>query len=120
MKLSDLRPGWFAAEGRHGQGIIFDCPCGCRGTERAVRLAVLFQPTLDGGEPLPANKIGEQYRAIHHTLSDEPDPQRNVAPSGIVWQRTGGDTFESLSLWPSIDYGRCGHWHGHVKNGEIQ
>ncbi len=117
MRLIDLRPRWLAEEGRYGQGIIFDCPC-CRGTERAVRLAVIFQPALDGGEPLPPGKIGRQFRAIVDTLRDEePDPYRNVAPSGIVWQRVG-DTFETLTLSPSINYAGADHWHGCIANGD--
>lgn len=33
-----------------------------------------------------------------------------------AWRKEG-ETFETLTLSPSIQY--VGHWHGHVLNGEI-
>lgn len=30
-----------------------------------------------------------------------------------------GDTFETLTLSPSVGFGSIGHWHGHIINGEI-
>lgn len=43
-----------------------------------------------------------------------------------LWQRTG-DTFDTLTLTPSIDYTRYDHgelrdascWHGFIRNGEV-
>jgi hypothetical protein len=40
-------------------------------------------------------------------------------PPGTLWQRTG-DTFNSISLSPSIDASKAGHWHGYITNGEIR
>lgn len=40
------------------------------------------------------------------------------APDMLTWQRTG-ETFETLTLSPSIDASKLGHWHGHVVNGQI-
>ena len=41
-------------------------------------------------------------------------------PSGLfIWNRQG-DTFEILTLHPSIDVSRFGHWHGSVANGEVK
>lgn len=120
MKLADLNPRWFAEEGRHGQGVIFQCPCGCKGTERAVNLAVVFTPPLDGGAVLPVGKISVQYDAVRRSVGEaEWNSYRDWAPSGIAWQRSG-DTFETLTLAPSVDYGGAGHWHGHVQGGEIR
>ncbi len=53
------------------------------------RLAVMFANPVDGGE-----SYGVQYQ----------------------WQRTG-DTFETLSLTPSVNV--PDHWHGHVTNGDV-
>jgi hypothetical protein len=35
-----------------------------------------------------------------------------------VWNRTG-DTFETMTLTPSIDGSGVGHWHGFITNGEV-
>lgn len=34
-----------------------------------------------------------------------------------VWKRESGETFDTLSLSPSIDV--KGHWHGHISQGQI-
>lgn len=34
------------------------------------------------------------------------------------WSRTG-DTFENITISPSVDMSRYGHWHGHIQNGEV-
>jgi len=36
-----------------------------------------------------------------------------------AWDRQG-DTFDTLTLLPSIDFSGKGHWHGHITNGVIQ
>jgi hypothetical protein len=107
MKLADLDPRWLGAGGdgvtradgspapeRHGVGIIFECPCGRSehddGGSHAI--AIEFDRPLDGG---PAHRT-----------------------DGKVWQRTG-ETFETLTLSPSIQrIGGCG-WHGWIRNGEV-
>lgn len=111
MKLTDLDPNWVGAGGpgiyaneemyrlgihqpeRHGVGLVFDCPCGC-----GERRYVPFNNPLDGG------------------------PRFNDTPAGRpFWDRTG-ETFETLTLTPSIlaskDHGGCG-WHGFITNGEV-
>jgi hypothetical protein len=34
------------------------------------------------------------------------------------WHRSG-ETFETLTLTPSIDTSEHGHWHGNVTDGEV-
>ncbi len=107
MKLTELDPGWAITEkGRSGMGVSFKCPC-CLGADRATYLLVWFGNPIDGGMPSP---------------SVLPKPR---------WQRTG-DTFETLTLTPSVDAdsplldendpskGKVGHWHGFITNGEIK
>lgn len=78
---------------REGVGVLLDCPCGRRDEDH--QLYVPFANPVDGGAPLETGK--------NHG-----------------WQRTG-DTFETLTLTPSIlrtpPYG-CG-WHGFITNGEV-
>lgn len=57
------------------------------------RLYVPFANPLDGGPAMPNSR-------------------------GCSWQRTG-DTFESLSLTPSVDASEGGCWHGFITNGEV-
>lgn len=106
MRLTDLDPHWVGAGGegisrrlpdgssepvprRDGIGIIFNCPCGNHGeTHRAF---IPFSNPLDGGPP---------------HVSERPQ-----------WRRTG-DTFETLTLSPSICRIDC-RWHGWVQKGEV-
>lgn len=114
MRLTDLDPRWFAAEGRRGQGITFECPH-CVGTPHAVRLSAPFKNPVDGGAP-----VSLEARELWPLLWPRPDnaPDRVTVPPGVCWDRTG-ETFEVLSLLPSIDASRSGHWHGFVRLGEI-
>lgn len=70
--------------------ITFLCPH-CR----TVRLGVFFHNPMDG-KP--------------HT--DDRDDQH-------LWMRVG-DSFDNLTLTPSIDASGSGHWHGFVTGGELK
>lgn len=59
---------------------------------RSERLPILFENPLDGGAP----EAGVRTR----------------------WTRTG-NTFETLTLTPSIDARNSGHFHGFITAGEI-
>jgi hypothetical protein len=95
MKLIDLDPSWWNVQmpGRSGMGLVFLCPC-CR----SQYLGVWFANPLDGGAPAPIEMM--------------PAPR---------WKRVG-ETFETLTLTPSIDASRSDgkHWHGFITNGEIK
>jgi hypothetical protein len=110
MKLIDLDPRWAIDadiviggerrhfEGRHGMAVSFECPhCVQRernaGDKRVTRLAVWFANPIDGGPPTDDAKT--------------------------LWQRVG-ETFETLTLLPSIDASKEGHWHGFITGGEIR
>lgn len=102
MRLIDLNPAFLGAGGegisnadgtpaarREAVGLDFDCPCGGGG----VRIFVGFRNPVDGGPPFDPEP--------HHT-----------------WQRTG-ESFETLTLMPSIlRRDNCG-WHGYITSGEI-
>jgi hypothetical protein len=102
MRLTDLNPRWISFPGAAPSpdtgvrvGITFRCPCrpGC--TER---LAVGFTPAIDV----------QGYGA--RGLLTWPDGSMRC------WQRSG-DTFETLTLQPSIN--ASGHWHGFITDGEM-
>ena len=91
MRLSELDPSWFTCEpGRTGMGLTFDCPhC------RTQKLGIWFANPVDGGPPAAPGI--------------EPLPR---------WQRTG-ETFDTLTLTPSVDVSKDGHWHGFITGGNI-
>ncbi len=104
MKLTDLNPRWVGAGGpgiynpdmtpakeRHGVGILFDCPCRNH-LDPHPDCDILFENPLDGGPP--------------------------VEGGGPKWKREG-DTFETLTLTPSILRSGACKWHGFIRNGEI-
>lgn len=98
MKLLDLDPRYFTC-GKSDQpvGISFDCPH-CH--ETGQRLAIAIHMDGTNFDPDPAN------------------PQQ-FPSNECIWNVAGGDSFENLSLSPSIDASASGHWHGFVTNGEI-
>lgn len=90
MRLIELNPRWWrTCDTRGGQGVSFDCPC-CAGKER---LAVAFANPTDGRPPV-------------------------ITPGMKMWQRVG-DTFDTMTLAPSIDASTHGHWHGFITNGQV-
>ena len=105
MRLIELEPRWFTfahpADGVDFRfGLTFLCPhC------LTQRLGVAFDPPIDPDNLLLQGMIW---------------PRR----SGNVWHREG-ETFETLTLTPSIDASGSrlnfdGHWHGYITNGEIE
>lgn len=99
MKLIDLNPRWasdaeivIGGVTKHFEGrhgMAVSFECPCC---RSIRLAVWFQNPVDGLPP-----------------TDD---------ASYLWSRTG-ETFENLSLSPSVDASSDGHWHGFIQNGEI-
>jgi hypothetical protein len=112
MKLTDLSPHWiqlaqWAAPEPFYIGISFLCPhcvsslkaCPtCGHCPEAKRVAVQFWPPID-----PAGLLGRTFDL----------------PNNNGHRRTG-DTFQTLTLQPSIKFeGGC-NWHGSITNGEVQ
>ena len=110
MRLTELDPRWAVDadivlggvvrhyENRHGMAVSFECPhCVAReaatGDKRVIRLAVWFANPIDGLAP-----------------TDD---------ASHLWNRTG-ETFETLTLTPSVDASSDGHWHGFIRNGAIE
>lgn len=101
MKLTELNPRWgidadivISGTEIHDpdrHGMAVTFDCPhCAG---AVRLAVWIANPIDGKPPTDS--------------------------ATYLWQRTG-ESFEDLSLSPSIDASKHGHWHGFITNGEIK
>lgn len=109
MRLTDLQPVWLT-DGPGIVGVLFNCPCAkCRGD--GCKLGVRFANPTNGVPPTPN------------------DEARVANNRGRRWVRIG-DSFETLSIQPSIDAtkDRDGndlpreqqHWHGFITNGVAQ
>ncbi len=92
MKLIDLNPDWVSHEGRHGEGLACDCPCGCDS-----RLWVPFANPIDGLPKSPEISGWQRTGETFETLT--------LSPS--IWRKKPG----------SPD--GCG-WHGFLTNGEFR
>lgn len=98
MRLTDLNPAW--GHWSSGEGpieVVLDCPV-CPGA-KAHRCHVPFANPMNGAKAVTR----------HH-----------------LWQREG-DTFETLTLSPSVDYTKYDNgtvrdpncWHGFIRVGEV-
>lgn len=96
MRLTDFDPRFQRSHGDERlTHLSFRCPCK---PECEVRVCVAFTPALDGSEAPQAWK---------------------------PWQRSSGDTFETLTLSPSIHLyptpsQDCAGWHGFLRNGQLE
>ena len=109
MRLLDFQPHWigpmnWSSPAPYYIGVSFLCPH-CpkdapeHGPERRRRLAVSFWPHIDPTE------VAKMF--------------------AVPWPDTGGhrrvsgETFDTLSLSPSVGFESIGHWHGWLTNGEL-
>lgn len=106
MKLTELDPRWITFHGWASDspfciGLTFQCPhC------RSQRLGVLFD------HPIDPDHVAETFGVAY-------DPAAFGAGLGMkAWTRSG-DTFDTLTLTPSINTKESGHWHGFITNGEV-
>jgi hypothetical protein len=90
--------------------VSFDCPCCVGKPNNGSRLAIFFTPPLSSHPPADVSGPGHVARNEANHLTDH-------HVGAILWQRTG-ETFETLSLMPSVDCSKWGHWHGFLTNGE--
>ena len=114
MKLKALAPKWAVDcdiliggrivhdEDRVGMGVTFACPH-----------CVALHPgePLERGGPI-------QFLGVFFRNPVDGKPHTDDQDLDHLWTRTG-DTFDTLTLSPSIDASASGHWHGFITNGEI-
>lgn len=122
-RLTDFAPEWIDHGDRKGLGLFMTSPANPK-----WRLCVLFANPIDGGPPWPGQS--RDLLALLFPVDAEPgkpdakgrwpgdvDGQgRFVMACGTFrWRRTG-ESFEALSLSPSVDAHHMGHFT--VTNGE--
>ncbi len=107
-RLSDFDPAWIddPATGRTGIGVSFRCVMGhCSG-----RMWCLFSNPLDGGNAHEGDCFSLMFE--HYERTNDGQRQGPIHDRGcgqVRWQRSG-ETFETLSLTPSVDAHQCGHF----------
>lgn len=115
-RLVDWSPHWVnlpqAADNVKAYlGISFLCPhcthtpCPTWGAQRGRRLAFYFWPPIIP----PDQPHVELVRA-----SVDGIPHENLH------QRTSGENFDTLTIFPSVGFEQIGHWHGTIANGECR
>jgi hypothetical protein len=115
VRLVDLNPRWvrdFDAPEDARQGVSFDCPCCVGQPAKASRLAVFFANPVT---PHPPADVSQENRL---KWAHEHDHLADHHVGGVLWQRTG-ETFEDLTLAPSVDCSAWKHWHGFITAGAI-
>lgn len=120
MKLVDLKPKWMRIHGE-AVAIIFLCPrCVSRGAgcerKRLTWLTCTFK-ALGNREQrdMIAAIIVSEPADFAATGTEEHDV---VGCKTLAWKRST-KLLETISITPSLDASKAGHWHGHITNGEI-
>ena len=97
MKLAELEPRWWRFENNGPRvGLTFICPC-CKGTDRETRLGIAFHE-------LGHEAIQDAYIRLHK-------------PNAKIWTASGD--IMDVTITPSIDASKSGHWHGFITKGEM-
>jgi hypothetical protein len=111
--LIDLNPAWIDHGARRGLGIAFDCMVGDHhGKKCPIRNWILFANPLDGGPPFEGNSrmlMMQKGQADSLGLVDGKEIFDISGCGESRWTRTG-DTFETLSMSPSVNAFSCGHF----------
>lgn len=109
MKLVDLDPRWLVDDGRR-VGFIFKCP-----TDPYWWQSCMFEAYTRQG----------QWKLFAQALHDSDDEDPHLLVQGcsqdMLWKPTPYPalaTFETLSVYPSVDGSAGGLWHGWITNGE--
>jgi len=114
VRLTELDPRWVRfgdAPSDAKQGITFLCPqC------KKCRLGVFFDVPICGASPVD---LGALMASRIDGTSPDYEAFSDVHLGSVLWHREG-DTFESLTLSPSVDASAWGCWHGFITGGEIR
>jgi hypothetical protein len=104
MKLTELDPRWLFKDGRR-IGFIFISPTDPK----------YYQSCFS--EPTPSRL---QWELFEQVLNDEHGASRVQGSKPTFAWTFSSDTFDTLTVTPSIDGSPGGLWHGFITNGEIR
>lgn len=103
-RLTEFDPKWIDSdEGRRGLGFTMTCA----NRHCAGRMIVFFANPLDGGPAFEGSTWDAQRECTGIPLGDAARLLRGCGETR--WTRQG-DTFENLSLSPSVNMHECGHF----------
>lgn len=97
MKLIDLEPEWLSPH-----MFVFKSPVGQKDYVTCKNKPMDFM---------------EQYNLIYDNPKYKGKPVV-MSDNKYAW-KFNGDNFETISVYPSIDNGASGNWHGYICNGEL-
>ncbi len=112
-RLIEFDPKWIDHAGRRGLGLDMRAPLQPNvenESDRPVRLWVLFANPLDGGPAFPGNS-----RALILELVPILEDRCFIMGSGTTRWHRRGETFDTLSLSPSVNAYEHGHFT--ISNG---
>jgi hypothetical protein len=98
MKLSELQPRWLSPN-----LFVFLCPH-CRKDFLACKNAPLSESA--------------QFDLYEKAFGDDWNLKVVPCRAGFAWTISGD--FSNLTVKPSIDASRSGHWHGYITNGLVR
>jgi len=64
--------------------------------------------------------FSEQWELFRERFGDEQNRFTVHCEEKCAWSFTSGASFETLTVTPSLDASRAGHWHGFITDGEIR
>ncbi len=115
MKLTGLNPAWGNGHpDREGIGLWFDCPGAC-----CANMAALGRDATGKAINFDPEEGKSKKMRLYVPFANPIDGKPQFGSAGTYWQRTG-DTFETLTLTPSVDASAFRHWHGFITAGEIR
>lgn len=118
MKLVALDPIWLERDGQR-VGIMFRCPHCLDTWLTCYSVAMPIWGEEVKGRQRWAGQMGYVRQALDR-LKKRNVPENAVVPCErtCAW-KFAGDTFETLSIQPSLDASASGHWHGFVTGGQV-
>lgn len=103
-KFLDLNPTWKMTTNGEVYGIVYDCPCGL--------------PVWEGPGDVPYESCCPSGgRQLVPTKTNFVGAVTCADSARRGWDLTG-DTFETITLSPSIH--QVGHWHGFILGGLVE
>lgn len=104
MRLIHYNPQWLNLGERFGLGITMECL-----NHSGHLSAILFSNPVDGGPPFQGSSWNQMLELVGSQLFR--------GCGDFRWERKG-DTFETLTLLPSVNMHSCGHFN--IESGEIK
>lgn len=103
MRLTELHPRWI-----HPDVFVFRCPH-CRDIWLSCKRAPMSRDEQD--DLFQREMNGEETVATQ--------PEYSWGMGGTVPSDPKATFIQDLTVTPSIDASKSGHWHGNITNGEI-